>query len=246
MNLNEYKTQKALNIMKRLMSFGTKIYESYQPQIRLEDIVDLLKDFNNPSQVGNFCDKTFGKMLSYGSSRAVYRINDEYVIKVAYNEKGRQQNKFEYDLYRQTRSPLLTRVVAAGGNENEIFWIISEAVLEVSNEDFLKQFNLNFEEFKSIMTDVFNNSFDMDYEINMTDFLKENLDKYKKIFPNANFNSIFNFFKEIDPLIDIFHLDDQEIQTQISYGLALRNDKPYIVLLDSGLSTEIRNKYYNT
>ena len=57
-------------------------------------------DFNSCM---NLCDEYFGSHFGIGSSRAVYRIDDEKILKLAINERGVAQNKTEVESYNRTQ-----------------------------------------------------------------------------------------------------------------------------------------------
>ncbi len=56
------------------------------------------------------------KYLGEGSSRKVFDLNNGYVVKIAKNMAGVEQNRIEYIISEDNRSNLLARVVQASNN----------------------------------------------------------------------------------------------------------------------------------
>ena len=56
--------------------------------------IDIFKNLNSFSKRISYCDENIER-ISSGSSRIVYKINDEKVLKLAKNTKGLEQNKNE-------------------------------------------------------------------------------------------------------------------------------------------------------
>lgn len=64
-------------------------------------------------------------MLHRGSSRLAVSMG-RYVLKVAFNEKGRQQNKVEYDVYRHTMSSTKRYLARIYDYDQHHEWLIVE------------------------------------------------------------------------------------------------------------------------
>ena len=84
-----------------------------------------------------YCVKYLGEPFSNGSTRYVFTLSDNTVLKLARCGAGVEQNEHEYDVFNESnKSDLLTRIFAV---DDDLFtWMVSEAVLPAEEEDFEK------------------------------------------------------------------------------------------------------------
>lgn len=213
-----------------------------------------------------YCQQFLGTPIGSGSSRIVFEIDDAQIIKLSYGSKydaGCAQNKVEFDLSRKINTPILVKTLY---NAKDYSWIISERVIPCEQIDFYKILGLpyisytseSFEEdsyqsknkdllgYKDYKTDnITNNDNTISFiqvkqvmkqlikgNIQSTDFPQE----YKII--TSHF-----WFKELYKLATEYDLDLDDIGLG-NLGITKRKGKPFIVILDSGLTNEVYEKYY--
>ena len=94
-----------------------RIFEAYREGFSFDEltaIADKAPAENNSSiPQMNYCIKWLGDPVSRGSSRCVFTLSDNMILKLAFGNKykaGRDQNRMEYELFESTKSPLLARV----------------------------------------------------------------------------------------------------------------------------------------
>ena len=178
----------------------------------------------------NYCTQHLGKHIGKGSSRATFQIDDEKVLKLAWNNKGLAQNIEEVQTYNASIFPKVYDYDENGK------WIISEFVLPAKSEDFKHCFGMSFQQFASFILACANYRFGKRYWGTMSEdewlsYLEsnKNLSEFDEYIGDHGSQSF-------TPAGDMTRL--------CNYGLTQRNDEACIVLLDSGLSEEVWNTYY--
>lgn len=89
-----------------------------------------------------FCNSNF-KRLSSGSSRIVFKIDDEFVLKLAKNEKGIAQNKAEANP--KMKSKYLNKIE---DSSKKSFWIKTFYLEKINKKEFEELAKLSFDEFE--------------------------------------------------------------------------------------------------
>ena len=178
----------------------------------------------------NYCTQHLGKHIGKGSSRATFQIDDEKVLKLAWNNKGMGQNITEMQTYTASIFPNVYDYDENGK------WIISEFVLPAKSQDFKHCFGMTFQQFASFISASGKYRFGGRYWNAMSEnewisYLENNeelseFDDYIGNYGNHSFT----------PVGDMTRL--------CNYGLTHRNGEATIVLLDSGLSEDVWNTYY--
>ena len=178
----------------------------------------------------NYCTQHLGKHIGKGSSRATFQIDDEKVLKLAWNNKGLAQNIEEVQTYNASIFPKVYDYDENGK------WIISEFVLPAKSEDFKHCFGMSFQQFASFILACANYRFGKRYWGAMSE------DKWLSYLEsNKNLSEFDEYIgdhgsQSFTPAGDMTRL--------CNYGLTQRNGEACIVLLDSGLSEEVWNTYY--
>lgn len=178
----------------------------------------------------NYCTQHLGKHIGKGSSRVTFQIDDEKVLKLAWNNKGIGQNITEMQTYTASIFPNVYDYDENGK------WIISEFVLPAKSQDFKHCFGMTFQQFASFISASGKYRFGGRYwsampENEWISYLENNeelseFDEYIGNYGNHSFT----------PVGDMTRL--------CNYGLTHRNGEATIVLLDSGLSEDVWNTYY--
>ena len=191
-----------------------------------------------------YCDQHLERITN-GTSRIIYKINDEKVLKLAWNKKGLFQNETEYDY-----------------NINNIDNIDNEDIKDILAKIFDNDINYGWIEMefaKELTPDLFKRitKFDWDSYVKLM---------WKYFFTVKKDSSYISFTKgqafSQDPKIEKKMSEDDFISTMIffliktdtfvrdltklnSYGVVKRNGQDKIVLIDYGLTSEGLNTYYN-
>lgn len=178
----------------------------------------------------NYCTQHLGKHIGKGSSRATFQIDDEKVLKLAWNNKGLAQNIEEERTYNASIFPKVYDYDEDGK------WIISEFVLPATLQDFKQCFGMTFQQFVSFISASGKYRFGGSYwnampENTWISYLENNEELYEFDEYIGNYGNY-----KFTPVGDMTRL--------CNYGLTQRNGEATIVLLDSGLSEDVWNTYY--
>lgn len=177
----------------------------------------------------DYCKQMLGQPIGNGSSRIVFQISDERVLKVAKNQKGIAQNEAEGEWGKQNYDifPTLYNV-----DDNYIF-LETEYVLPCKKEDFQQVLGISFEEFKDFIKCAYNSYARRPLYTNMSQ------ERYVELLENnENLYSINTYLADyqLENVADLLRL--------ANLGLVRRNGEERIVILDDGLTEEIFNTYY--
>jgi len=176
-----------------------------------------------------YCTQHLGKHIGKGSSRATFQIDDEKVLKLAWNEKGVAQNSEEERAYGDDIFPQVL------DSDSDDLWIISEFVLPAKAQDFKVCFNMTFNEFCSFI-----------YACGAYRFNRINLkwnampqDKWEELLETNEDLAAFD-----DYIGNYGHIVVGDMVRICNYGLTQRNGEPHIVLLDSGFTEDVWRTHY--
>lgn len=250
-------TQNKQNRLKELSAIKENkilVINEHQNNLIKEAINDKIKsDFfneletyaslDNYNQCVSLCHKYLGRSIGTGSSRFVFQIDDEKVLKVASGEKGVAQNKAEVEAYNTTTMYKAIFPIVFNYSKNYTY-IITEYVLPLStlrytdseekHDDYLTCLGVTESEFEEIIKEF-------DYCISSN---KINWDALKQtkmfsvgegvthfvlqhIKENKNFALLMYYLIENPALCrESFNYDNM--------GMTRRNGKPWIVILDNG------------
>lgn len=190
------------------------------------DELSNLKSFNARFK---YCTQHLGRHIGKGSSRATFQIDDEKVLKLAWNEKGVAQNVEEERAYGDDIFPIVYE-----SDVNDL-WIVSEFVLPAEAQDFRKCFNMTFNDFISFIYAC------GAYRFNRPNF-KYWAMPYEKWVELLETNEDLCEFDEY--IGNYGYIVVGDMTRMCNYGLTQRNGEPHIVLLDSGLTEDVWNDYY--
>lgn len=205
-----------------------RLFEAMLPSFSLKEL-DGIWDYEDKFE---YCCEHLGEPIGEGSSRAVFQIDDNRVLKLASDNVGVTQNDIEINYYERFEHLGLFPMIY--GNSEDSEWIISEYVLPLSKEDVWQLLGVEMNEFYSIIVSMeYYERGQTRYDQYYTVMERSTLNKYILKYPF--FKALNEYIRESDCFIgDLISLDN--------LGLANRNQKPHIVILDSGLDNK---NYYS-
>lgn len=173
-----------------------------------------------------YCLQHIGKPCGKGSSRAVFQLTDDKVLKLAFNQKGIAQNEAEDDYYISVSPKIFER-------DDAHRWLVSEYVLPAKQQDFKECLGLSFKEFCTFIASLYYYRFKIKtyYDVWSEESLQQALEENEDL---LEFDDYIGNYKP--PMGDLLVIRN--------YGMVMRNGYPTIVLLDAGITEEIWNKYY--
>lgn len=121
----------------------TKFFDYINEQIISdEDKVNL--QLNKFKERKDFINKKF-TLIGKGSARLVYDINNEYVLKLAKNNKGIAQNKVEINISKSNKyNDIIAKVVEFNDNGN---YLIQQKAKSISDDRFEELTGLQYQGF---------------------------------------------------------------------------------------------------
>lgn len=210
-----------------------KIFEAMKPGFSLDEMV-AQRTFKNRL---NYCMNMLGKPSGSGSSRVVFDIDDETVLKLARNRKGIAQNLEEIRLGTEPYLSSFPRIMN-GTDENNGLWIVSERVLPATEEDFEKVLNVPF-----AIIDDFIWSVTACGKRGYNEYAENKRYELYELYEN-NYELI-DLFNDIHELYMGFDNSISDLRRIENWGMCLRDGQPSMVILDSGLSQEVYDNMYN-
>lgn len=178
-----------------------------------------------------YCKKMLGSPIGNGSSRIVFQISDERVLKVAKNEKGIAQNEFEAEYGKQNYDifPKIFNV-----DRDDYVFIESEYVLPCKKRDFQKALGISFDKFREFIKFAYNT-----YSRGRKVYTMMSEDEFNDLVENnENLSDIYDYLGNygLTTIGDLLRL--------ANLGMVWRHGQEWIVILDDGLNETIFNDYY--
>lgn len=191
--------------------------------------MDYFKSLKTFKDRVKYCSDNLQKIGS-GSSRIVYKIDDEKVIKLAKNQKGIAQNEVEiqysdyYDL-----DNILARVI---DYHPDSLWNEMELAKKVTKSNFKQIAGLDFDEYATALKkhylDMKGSRFSISVDKEFMELMWEN-----------------DFSSTILGFISNYDVPAGDLGRTSSYGVVKRNGQDTIVLIDYGLTNDVYTTYYN-
>ena len=173
-------------------------------------------------KIGELLNGIKAKYINQGSSRATYRLNEDYVIKVAMNNIGVAQNLNEASYFKLKNSVFNKNV----SSSKKGYWIIAEYAAPVTNKKIVELFGCTKGQLDSMISHVLTNC---KFRNKTVKELYET--KYRK----------HKFFKDLRKLPQMGLItDDISAFYSQNYGIS----KKGLVVLDGGLTAETARLYY--
>lgn len=188
---------------------------------------DELSNINSFKGKYDYCIQHIGQPCGKGSSRVVFQLSDEKILKLAFNKKGIAQNEAEDMTYNYDTAPKIFEC------DNDYQWLVAEYVLPAKAQDFKICTGLAFKEFCKFIRSCYKHRF------NKYDYDVYSIEEYCEFMENNEDLMAFDdFIGNYEPPIgDLLRIKN--------YGMVLRDNHPTIVVLDNGLTHEVWKTYYS-
>lgn len=222
----------------------TDFFSELETYASVNDFADCMK----------LCVQYFGKDYKHGSSRVVFEVDDNVVLKLAWDERGISQNRTEVESYNKTVKYKQIFPTIFSYSKNYVYILVENVIpiaqLNVTSTaeglpptDIEECLGVTPQEFEKIMSVVEScqsyNSLYVDRlaeltmyggKVNLLEFIKMHMQQ------NANFNLLMNY------LFDNPELSKEGFCIE-NIGMTERNGKPWIVILDNGWDGNTAEKY---
>jgi hypothetical protein len=168
--------------------------------------------------------------IGSGSSRVVFEVDQNTVLKLARNKKGLAQNDLEADISDQGyHGDVIAQV---HGHDAEYLWIEAEKARKMKKSEFRAIAGYNFDIFGRVL---------------INEMRKERGHKHGIYFVDADVGrQIYNddFFEKIMDFIRTYDLLSGDIARLSSWGIVTRSGKDVPVIIDYGVSQDVYKDYY--
>lgn len=165
--------------------------------------------------------------IAQGSARAVFTIDNDTVLKVAMNAKGKAQNEVEADIGRWDNYPV-AKVFEVG---DQGLWIEMQKATKATPKVFKQISGIDISTFNDIV--VF---YSMEKRGVQWRVRPEN---YREILDTNN------FIQSVVGLMADYDMPGGDIGRISSWGVVNDNGKPTLVLIDYGLTNTVYNDFYD-
>jgi len=177
-----------------------------------------------------YAQEHLGKPIGNGSSRTVYRVDKEKVLKLAKNKKGVAQNDQETnwvnDGYYES---VLAKVFDF--DDKDFLWVEMEVAYRAKRSDFKRLWNINFDDLSIYLRNAYDRNKGRRPTFGIDDEVKIQLDE------NENVQLLMYF------MLDSFS-SEGDLTKLNSWGLVKRDNVEHLVLIDFGLNEDVYTSYY--
>jgi hypothetical protein len=204
----------------------TMLGEDYPSNFNIEEFKSLTS-FNQRIQ---YCEQNLQRIAS-GSSRIVYKVDDEKVLKLAKNKKGLAQNEveIEYSQYHDIES-IVARVF---DYHPDYLWVEMELARKVTKSNFKAATGFNWEDYTKAL---------YNYSLEHTGRRGQRQDIDKELV-SAMWEDEFTY--EMFSFIGSYDVPVGDLIRTSSYGLVKRDGREDIALIDYGLTSDVYSSYYS-
>jgi hypothetical protein len=210
----------------------SSINEAAMPQFNLQTLSSI-KSFAGKLK---YCKQMLGPSFGSGSSRIIFEIDDNKVLKLAKNQKGLAQNEFEEETSRY--GDMVVKVFECA---DDYSWLVEENCVPAKEKDFEQILGLPFETYCDLVRYYFNRYCRRGKEANTYTLSPIECDKLIKQLYEQNENG---FIPRLFNLMGDYQLPWGDLTRISTYGMVNRDGETEIVVIDSGLSEEILDTYY--
>jgi hypothetical protein len=195
-----------------------------------------LSTFENLFDCARYCDKTLTR-LGVGTSRRVYKLEDGKVLKLAKDEKGKEQNKYESALAQSNEIPSFMAKIY--NFDKDGIYLEMEQAKPVTDAEFKSIVGISFKLYQKVITSLINPKTASKRVTWLKTFHKDRCEEILSNIENYPFvQEISNYITNTNGEIkhELFNLSN--------YGLVNRDGKETLVVTDFGMNNEIHDKYY--
>lgn len=205
--------------------FESYIQEDYPSSFNMEEF-KLLTSFRKRIA---YCEKHL-KRISSGSSRIVYQIDNEKVLKLAKNKKGLAQNEVEHTY---SNDPYISDIFAEvlDADTDNFLWIEMELARKVTKPLFKSIVGIPFDEYTKVLQyydSTANPQKYKHYSIPEPDNMEDHWED--------------EFFRGMFDYLGNFNVPVGDLMKLSSYGIVRNNE---IVLIDYGFDDGVAKEFYS-
>jgi hypothetical protein len=217
----------------KLNEIATKLQEMAYPASFNNEEFKSLTSFKERIQ---YCRERL-KFLGGGSSRMVFQIDEDKVLKLAKNSKGLAQNEEEY-----------SQGASYGGVVAEVFdadtqnytWIEMQLARKAKQSDFKRILGISWKEFADIVLMIY-----YQYAPNYRSYAHRtpmSWDQFKEIMEKDG--EEYGFLSQMNAYMTDYGLPPGDLIKISTYGVINKDGDDELVVIDAGLNDQIFDEYY--
>jgi hypothetical protein len=205
----------------------TELSEDYPVGFDLEQF----KNIQSYAKKLRYAEQYLGKPIGRGSSRVVYRIDNEKVLKLAKNKKGIAQNNAETKWHNESYYEEILAQVIDFDNDDSL-WVEMEMAYRVKESDFKRLWGINFKDLWGYLKNKYYQNRGQGNVVHVEDSVEEQLDN------NEYVGQLVSFMYDSDS-------NDSDLTKLNSWGIVHRPYGEMLVLIDFGLTSDVYQSYYS-
>ncbi len=188
--------------------------------------MEQFKNIKSFTERVRYC-KTHLQRIAEGSSRMVFKIDEQKVLKLAKNRKGLSQNKSEADMgYNEGYFDCIAEVFDY--DDNYLF-VEMELAKKCTPNDFKRITGYDFKTFAKFIE-------------------SEKYGRLTREFEQDFIDEVYNeqaIMVQVSEFIRTYNMPVADLLTIKHYGVVNRNGEEVIVIIDYGLTEEVFSKHYS-
>lgn len=206
--------------------------------------MDIFKSLNSYNKKIQYCNNNLQRIAS-GSSRIVYKIDDDTVLKLAKNQKGLAQNEAETQYRDDLYAPNIFAEVY--DNDENFYWIEMQLARKAKPTDFKKLTGYDFKTFTYFVM------YSAQQYLPRTRYGFSVPSEYEQLFNSEEFRNMVwdnpdNVFYQTNEYLTSYQIQKYgDVQRISSWGVVKdkQDGTDKLVLIDYGLTDDIFEKYYS-
>jgi hypothetical protein len=206
-----------------MATFSEYLFEEYPQNFSFGEF-NAIKSYNGKLKYAN--ERL--KKLSSGSSRVVYQVDDQKVLKIAKNKKGLAQNESEAD-WSKDAYDVTAKVFE---NSPEYFWVEMEFAKKLIPTRFKQLVGFSIQDMQTAMRAL-------------KDRMRPSRFGTTKLSPDLEKQLYENeFYLDMERFVADYDMETGDFGRLNSYGEVIRDGQPKVVLVDFGVTNQVWNDYY--
>jgi len=178
-----------------------------------------------------YAEEHLGKPLGRGSSRVVYRVDNDKVLKLAKNKKGLAQNEAEIDWANDSYFDNILAHIFDYDTEKHL-WVEMELELRTKKSDFKRLWDVDLDDLDTYLRNFYDRNNGRRASFHQDEEVKDKLDNNEEVMNLVDF---------------MMNSDSQpgDLTKSNSWGLVKREGHETLALIDFGLTSSVYDNYYS-
>ena len=185
--------------------------------------------------------------IGAGSSRIVYQVDNEKVLKLAKNRKGLAQNEVEYN----NASDDLDCFSKIYNFDSEGYWIEAEIAKKCKPSDVKRLYGISFDQLRAFIAESVYEYADNRERIILKGIIRQyngsNESLLQLYYDEKLPEQLYDFLDSLHYYLSNYQPRYNEVADYFrlaNWGIVTRNAQESMVIIDSGLNEEVYHNYY--